>query len=291
MTPSETNARNFTTVSPTAKILLIAKGYTDIPFMRQAAELMLAPEKYVPDYTRKDLSFWLRTVHLESRYKSIDQLLEGLDINNILELSSGFSFRSLEAAKQKGIHYIDTDLPGIIETKKSMIEALSKNIKLDGRLEVEPLNALDEIKFRELVSRFHAGKLVIVNEGLLMYLELAEKEKLCKIIYDVLKERGGYWITADIYTRFQGQKINLHFNDEMQTILNAHNVEQKRFESFEDAEAFFKRMGFVVDKVAKVDRKDVTTIKYLVKQLSIWKLFKIRKAGRIQATWRLRVAE
>src|ERR1700757_2311837 len=154
MTTPEVKERNFTTVSPTAKILLMAKGYTDIPFMRQAAELMLAPEKYEPDYKRRDLSFWLRTVHLENRYKSIDQLLQGLGITNILELSSGFSFRSLEAAKQKGVHYIDTDLPGIIDTKKSMIEALSKDMKLEGKLEVEPLNALDESRFKELVSHF-----------------------------------------------------------------------------------------------------------------------------------------
>jgi hypothetical protein len=41
-----------------------------------------------------------------------------LPIKNILELSSGFSFRGLETTKQKGFYYIGTDLPDVIATKK-----------------------------------------------------------------------------------------------------------------------------------------------------------------------------
>lgn len=282
--------RNFTTVSPSAKMLLLMKGYTQIPFAKEAAELIMAPEKYERNYQRKDLSFWLRTVHLESRYQSLDQLLDGLNIKNILELSSGFSFRSLEAAKQPGIYYIDTDLPGIIDTKKQMISHLSEGVKLQGKLELEPLNALDENRFKELVARFPAGPIAIINEGLLMYLELEEKEKLCKIIHDVLKERGGYWITADIYIRSQTERIHIYMEDEMQRLLREHNVDQKRFESFEAAEEFFKRMGFIKDKVAKINRSKLTSLPYLIKNLSFWKLLKLRRA-KIQATWRLKVAE
>lgn len=282
--------RNFTTVSPSAKMLLLMKGYTQIPFAKEAAELIMAPEKYERNYQRKDLSFWLRTVHLESRYQSLDQLLDGLNIKNILELSSGFSFRSLEAAKQPGIYYIDTDLPGIIDTKKQMISHLSEGVKLQGKLELEPLNALDENRFKELVARFPAGPIAIINEGLLMYLELEEKEKLCKIIHDVLKERGGYWITADIYIRSQTERIHIYIEDEMQRLLREHNVDQKRFESFEAAEEFFKRMGFIKDKVAKINRSKLTSLPYLIKNLSFWKLLKLRRA-KIQATWRLKVSK
>ena len=50
-------------------------------------------------------------------------------------------------------------------------------------MEILPLNALDEEKFNEVVSHFPPGEIVIVNEGLLMYLNNEEKQKLCSIIH------------------------------------------------------------------------------------------------------------
>ena len=47
-------------------------------------------------------------------------------IKNILELSSGFSFRGLNMCKDSGVFYIDTDLPEIIENKKVILD-LQKN--------------------------------------------------------------------------------------------------------------------------------------------------------------------
>src|SRR4051812_34896058 len=110
--------RNFNTISPSAKSLLLIKGYTNIPFAKQTAELIKYPEKYNPDFAKRDITFWARTLHFEKRYWSIDHLLTDLAIKNILELSSGFSFRGLETAKRKGFHYIDTDLPNVIEMKR-----------------------------------------------------------------------------------------------------------------------------------------------------------------------------
>ena len=178
------------------------KGLTNIPFARQAAELILAPEQYKPDLDNRDVGFWARVLHFEMRYWSIDQLLEGLPAKNILELSSGFSFRGLEQSRRNGIHYIDTDLADVINTKKEFITSLqNESGKLEGKLELFPMNALDENQFQEIVKHFPNGEIVVVNEGLLMYLDTKEKEKLCSIIHKILKERGGYWITADIYIK------------------------------------------------------------------------------------------
>ena len=93
------------------------KGLTTIPFAREAAQLISQGENYTPTYEDKDLLFCLRTAHFEGRYLSINQLLEGLGIKNILELSSGFSFRGLAAVEKEDVYYIDTDLPDLIETK------------------------------------------------------------------------------------------------------------------------------------------------------------------------------
>ena len=286
------NNRNFNTISPSAKSILLMKGHTNIPFARQTAELIKYPEKYIPDFKCKDLTFWARTIHFESRYWSIDQLLESLSINNILEISSGFSFRGLEKIKTKGVHYIDTDLPDIIETKKEFITVLhNEGSKVEGKLEFAPLNALDEEQFQAVIKKFAGGKLVIINEGLLMYLDNSEKEKLCKIISKILKEHGGYWITADIYLRNKQDKLDLKLGNKTKEFFEQHHIEENRFESFKEAEAFFNRMGFIVDKEAKIKPSGLSSFKYLLKNMTFKQLFKMGKAGKIQATWRLKIAD
>ena len=67
--------RNYNTISPSAEMLLMTKGYANIPFAKRAAELYLYPEKFSMDAGDKDLTFWARLAHFESRYWTIDQLL------------------------------------------------------------------------------------------------------------------------------------------------------------------------------------------------------------------------
>lgn len=292
MEPIYSTKRNFNTISPSAKSLLLMKGYTNIPFSRRTAELIESPKKYNPDFNKKDTTFWARVVHFENRYWSIDQLLVDLPVKNIIELASGFSFRGLETMKQKGYYYIDTDLPDMIETKKEFINVLNKEHSYtESRLELLPLNALDEIQFHEIVNRLPDGEIAIINEGLLMYLDLNEKEKLCNIIHKLLKERGGYWITADIYIKNKQEKLNLKIDNKTKAFFEQHNIEDNKFESFESAEAFFKKMGFKIDKEAKIKRSKLSSMKYFLKNTSLIKLFKFQKAGKIQATWRLRVID
>lgn len=283
--------RNYDTISPSAKWLILMKGHTTIPFARQTAELIEYPEKFVPDFSRKDVTFWARTLHFERRYRSIDQLLADLSIKNILELSSGFSFRGLELTKQRGVHYIDTDLPDVVATKREFTTALRNgHFKTEGKLELLPLNALDEKQFHEITGHFPQGEIVIVNEGLLMYLDWDEKEKLCRIIHKILNERGGYWITADIYFKNRKKKLNLQIDPRTKAFFEQHDIENNKFESTEEAEEFFKRMGFIIDKEAKMKRSDLSSMKYLLKSITIWQLFNLLKARKMHATWRLRVA-
>src|SRR5882757_3709918 len=83
--------RNFSSISPSAYAILLMKGLTAIPYAREAAALLNAAKPFTPD-TGIDTTrpaFWLRLLHFENRYWSIDQLMTGLPITNILEISSG----------------------------------------------------------------------------------------------------------------------------------------------------------------------------------------------------------
>jgi O-methyltransferase involved in polyketide biosynthesis len=281
--------RDFSSISPSAKWMLLLKGYTNIPFAREVAELLEYPNKYIPDFKKRDYTFWASTIGLENRYWSIDQLLNDLIIKNILEISSGYSFRSLDFSNQKGVHYIDTDLPDVIAVKKEFINSLTKEgINANGKLELLPLNALDKNNFHEIIGHFPQGKVAIVNEGLLTYLNKQEKEILCSIIHEILMDRGGYWITGDIFIKNKEQKLGLKFNDEIKEFNEQQNTEDNSFESFKETEMFFKDMGFVIDKEAKIKYSEMSSFKYLLKSTTLRQLFKLKSAGKIQATWRLK---
>jgi O-methyltransferase involved in polyketide biosynthesis len=253
------------------------------------AELLEYPKEYIPDFKKRDFTFWASTLGLEKRYKSIDELLSDLSIKNIIELASGYSFRCLEYAKKEGIQYIDTDLPLVIATKKEFYIRLKKdNFNLKGKLELIPLNALDATNFHEIITHFPQGEVAIVNEGLLGYLNRPEKERLCSIIHDILMERGGYWITADIGIKNKEDKLGLNYNDEIKDFNEQQHTEENSFDSVKEAEVFFKEMGFVIDKESKLKYSEMGSFKYFKKSIKLKHLFKMRKKGVLQTTWRLK---
>lgn len=288
----ENKKRDYGTISPSAKTLILLKGLTSIPYAKETATLISLPEKYVQDYSSREMFYWARVLHFEYRYWSIDQLLADIPHPNILELSSGFSFRGLAAIQKESVYYIDTDLSNIIETKKDFTDALKgKDFQAKGMLEILPLNALDEQAFEATVNRFPPGEIVIVNEGLLMYLGLPEKEKLCAVIRKVLAARGGYWITADIYIKNEYSNVRAGMSDELNRFFRQHNIVENMFDSFEAAEAFFNKNGLAVDKEAEMNYQEMTVMPYLLQSATPEHMETAKKQGKVHATWRLKLAE
>jgi hypothetical protein len=114
--PMTAEARAFSTISPSAKSLLIMKSQTSIPFAAEAARVVFGVdglEVELAAMNREPLS-GLRLEHFESRYRSLDILFADTGLIRVLELAAGLSFRGLELARRDWrIHYLDTDLPAI----------------------------------------------------------------------------------------------------------------------------------------------------------------------------------
>jgi O-methyltransferase involved in polyketide biosynthesis len=234
--------KDFNTISPSATALLFLKSFTKIPFMKEAVKLISAPA----DDSEKSPLFQARVQHFENRYYSIDRMLQPTGITNILELSSGYSFRGLDIAGKKFVHYIDTDLEDVISRKEQFITHLQPG-PLKGYLELKALNALDENQFDTIINSFPEGPIAIVNEGLLMYLNMDEKKRVANIIHSALEKRGGCWITGDIYTP-SAHEGKQYLSERQQRFLNFHKVEENKFASFEAAANFFDDAGFTITK-------------------------------------------
>jgi O-methyltransferase involved in polyketide biosynthesis len=286
----EQENRNYSSISPSARSLLLMKGYTNIPYAAQTAALMRGPEAFDLSFDDKDFYFWVRVMHFESRYWSIDQLLKQVDHKNILELSSGYSLRGLEMCTREDVHYIDSDLPEVIATKQQLITQLGLSGNLRGRLDLLPLNAMDASAFAAVAARFDNDPVTVVNEGLLMYLDVEEKKHLCKTIRELLVARGGCWITADVYVkRTTDMRAVIPQSKREAEFFEEHRIEENKFDSYAAARAFFEEQGFTVLKEARPNFRELSVLPHL--QATMPEAVKNSKQPppKIQATWMLGV--
>jgi O-methyltransferase involved in polyketide biosynthesis len=242
---SKPTDRDFTTITPSARSLLLMKSQTSIPFAKPAAELMFGAPGVAAALAEmaRQPGAELRLRHFENRYRSIDTLLadHGAHVAGVLELAAGLSFRGLELARQ-GRFYVDTDLPELAELKADLIARLHPR-PLAGTLIVRALNALDPHAFREAIARIPPGPVAIVNEGLLVYLDDAEKHRLAGNVREALAARGGIWITGDVYVTTPPDQ-RLLTDDRVRQFLERHRVEDKKFASWDAAERLFAGCGF-----------------------------------------------
>jgi hypothetical protein len=299
-------SQDFSAISPSAYALLKMKGHTNIPFAREAAALLEnvnnGQDMFTADFGLGSANYWITVMHFESRYWSIDQLLDDQSFTNILEISSGFSFRGLALSRHQPVFYIDTDLEGVIAGKQRFVDALIAGDRVarateadgnaknpPGHYELQPLNVLDPAAFRKIIARFTPGPIAIVNEGLLVYLDDAEKEGLGQNIREGLLTRGGCWITADIYLKRQAGDPLPGQSEASRQWHEQHKIEEKKFDNFEEARSFFHRMGFTVDKEAPPNYDRLSSLARLREAGGAEAISYLRQPGRtrLHATWRL----
>jgi len=282
--------RDYSSISPSAKSLLLAKSLTNIPFVADAVKLIYGNDALEKSHHKDfDEVFLKRLVHFESRYLSLDSLLFASGSLNIIEISSGYSFRGLDLVlRHPTIYYLDTDLQGVIDIKKDLVDRLivEEKLQLKGKLKTEALNALDGDAFSNAINQMPLGPISIINEGLLVYLNHEEKISLCKTIHKSLKQRGGYWITADVYVKRPAPKNET--NDHFSQFLEAHQVEDNKFESFEQAEHFFLEQGFKLITKATSVWHQLSSLKYIDTESLKKMKEQANKIGRIRETWVLK---
>ncbi len=241
-------ARDYSTISPSAKSLLLVKAQTGLPFARRAAELLFGAATVDPGAATDpggatDRAAALRSKHFELRARSLDAALRAHGAKRVLEIAAGLSFRGLAMAAREDVVYVDTDLPELVAIKSDLVAHLHPE-PLVGTLRVQALDALDADAFRRTVQEMPAGEVAVLHEGLLMYLGDDEKKRLAASVREALLECGGAWITADVYVR---SETHLWREESVKKFLADHRVEENKFADWAAAEAFFTSNGFSVE--------------------------------------------
>jgi O-methyltransferase involved in polyketide biosynthesis len=240
--------RDYSTISPSARSVLAMRALSpELPFVREAAELVYGRDALAAEHARlQALVGWqMRLFHFVERYQSIDRMLAASGLETVVELAAGLSLRGLALAQRGAVTYLDTDLPEMIETKRQLVDQLAVG-PLVGDVKLRALNALAPGELVAAVAELPAGPVAVVNEGLFMYLDDAEKRQLAASVHDVIAERGGVWITADIYLKTPAQMPPIGQDDRLKHFLTTHRVEENKFESFAAAEQLFTEAGFSI---------------------------------------------
>jgi O-methyltransferase involved in polyketide biosynthesis len=194
-------------ISFTAKLVAYYRMFSDIPYARDVAEYIGAEQAHDSLFQqqgqeRDELMEYAPI--LEARYKSIATLISRLGMQQVLELASGFSLRGLAMTQDPSITYVDTDLDDLNTVKVKLIADLRAKyaIKDWGNYHVATANALNVPELRSASRQFRRDQpIAIVNEGLIIYFSVAERELLARNIHALLKDFGGVWITPDFSTR------------------------------------------------------------------------------------------
>jgi O-methyltransferase involved in polyketide biosynthesis len=236
-------SRDYSSISPSAKALLLVKAQTSLPFARQAAEILFGSAT-VEQGASSDPAAVLRRMHFELRARSLDDALRAVGANCILEIAAGLSFRGLAMAASEDVAYFDTDLPELVSIKEGLVAGMHPG-PLVGSLCLQGLDALDADAFRRTVRQMPSGALAVVHEGLLMYLGEEEKKRLATTVREALLERGGAWIAADVYVR---SDTHLMRDESTERFLADHRVEENKFADWRAAEAYFTDSGFSIER-------------------------------------------
>jgi len=246
-------------VSPTAKMVAFMRAQSDIPYSAEISRLTGSEE--VTNGLLGTINMEGFGAMLELRYKALSALVEEeafkKGVTNIFEFASGVLPRGIIMSEDKSVHYLETDLPDMMSEKQALVKELGVDMS-HRNLALETLNVLDGERMNELAELLPQGPICFINEGLLQYLSLPEKEVAAKNILTILKERGGLWITPDLSVA-ERMREALRKYPEVAGFLQKINSSTQRdmransFGSQEEIIAFFNRIGFELTEYTQKD--------------------------------------
>lgn len=267
---------DYSSISPTAKLVAYFREFSDIPCAKDIARLIEAKtvaETICPDSAMLDDLKKFVTPAIEARYKSMISAIKMTGIHQVLELASGLSFRGIVMTTDPELIYVETDLPALIREKMFIVEripALQQGLRRPN-LFLEDVNALAMSELNHALRHFDPKKPVaIVHEGLYMYLSRAEKELLANNIKEILRRFGGAWITPDFMVKADVQQLMNHprvrsIMDSMTTsiaTLTGRDLNEDQFKDQAELNTFFENLGYKLTTHPQIDGSyDLSSLK------------------------------
>ena len=201
---------------------------------------------------------------IESRFRSVNQLLDSRKGRQIVDLPCGYTSRGIRMARQ-GRAFFGFDLPAVIDDLAPAVESII------GKDTETSYHAVDATNYESLEAPFtdENRDLIITTEGLMMYFSQFELEEVFGNIRRLLQKHGGSWVTTDRAYAFRDRDIAhaaLNYDKQLTAIYEA--VTGKAASTAADVKfgnnvffdtddekvkAFIDRMGFDLKEICMAD--------------------------------------
>lgn len=250
----------FDKISPTALMVAYARAFADIPYSKDLSRLVNA-QSVVEDLLGQKLEQVAEiAILIESRYRAIDQLvadhLTKNTLTQIIELASGLLPRGMVMSQNPDVTFIESDLPLMISQKASLVKELVGD---RSNLHFIPIDIAST--FNQLIActkYLSSEPLIILCEGLLMYLSHPQKHQVFNHIRELLQNYGGVWITSDFVTveainRRKQISPNLQKISQMVSRLSDRPISDTYFQNSDEIEDFIANQGFKCDRTPVLD--------------------------------------
>jgi O-methyltransferase involved in polyketide biosynthesis len=249
-------------ISITAKLSAYYRTFSDIAFASEVAGLIGAEDAYAKLARDHGLDRDQLTPYapmFEARYKSVSALIGKSGASQILELACGYSMRGLDLTRSGTLHYVETDLPGVIATKQELLDEVrrSHHIAPTSRHHVTAADALDVEQLRVASRALDPRQaLLVLCEGLMGYLTRAETERVATNIRALLGEyAGGSWIVPDFtfvaeLRNLPPERLRLR---SAVTGITQRQLDASAFEDHDDLVSFFGGIGFDTRVASQID--------------------------------------
>ena len=170
--------------------------------------------KPVPEEIREQVKrlFPAYMILIESRFKSMNRLIERRGDRAVVDLPCGYTSRGIRLSRQ-GRTYFGCDLPAVADAMGPAVESII------GKDEAVSYHEVDATNYESLSAALagDARNLLVTTEGLLMYFDQSELEEVFSNVRRLLKERGGSWaITDRAYFLHDREVVAATLNDDPQ---------------------------------------------------------------------------
>lgn len=127
---------------------------------------------------------------LVQRHVLIDQLVRASGARAVLELAAGLSRRGACFSAEPSLAYVELDQPHVIERKRALLERTEEGRSVAARQNFT-LAAADVVQDALAPHAPGDGPLVVIAEGLLVYLPAEAQRALFSRVAALLQGRGG----------------------------------------------------------------------------------------------------
>ncbi len=191
----------------------------------------------------------LNKLMLELRYNIANREIALAGNKNVLDLACGYTPRG-KYLINNGYNYIGGDLPAVTEVMDRLNDMLMEGkgtyVATDVTNSASVLAAADKME----------GPVTISSEGVMVYLDISEKQAMWRSIHDVLAKHGGVWVTTDfeVGLSFKAVAAAMMGERSMEVLRKDHQEFNRQSDAtiktvpVDEAERLLKENGLLVEK-------------------------------------------